>query len=953
MRIYYCLTLLLFTAVSNAAPLKTVEQLHHNSSLKCQDGIVEKYANGFRFTVPGEKQQCTIDVPLTLGNFQIYDQVKLEIATENEKTGATFELFLATPPNTLLMKKDLRLKRGRHTYSYRIEGLGLDRPAGFARLTIFNKADNTHVPESDCRKPVEWLSLRFSASGKGIETLPEFPDYTYLNMKKEKLAVVQKQYQQLQKKFHELKKNQNWEQLYKLRNSIFWQLEQQILGFLLEDHPAVYGSSGGVDKIFRQKSFPGRLLTSVKIMAARNETEGAQIGIYSKRWLKNISVTCSILSDQNGNRFPASAVSLTPIGFVRVPPPAYPAELELLIPDPLLTYLDKFNVEPGCWQPVWIDVAVSKNQPAGLYKGEVIFTENGQELLRVPLEVTVWNFTLPDKLTARRVFTNEFRFGRRKNHFESIYAASQADADAAREYMFSENPDEKQLSPSTLKLIEQSNEATSILRAHHIPSDSFYRSARYPIPGWQRRENQSIGSMFSMGYCNVETKELLKILKPQVEAMKKEGTLDLAYLYGYDEIRHQKEFDKMKFSFGAVKKAYPQLKTMATALDYTCGRRTGTADVVDIWVMPTPNYMHVRNSEEVRTARERGVQVWWYPCNWPYPPTANFLLENTAVASRALCGFMMWKFKADGILYYSTTAWMANGFSESLLMGFQPVKTGGIELLKKTNDPSKSIWRFHSTGSKVELRAIGIPKLSQKMPIHLSMETRVKRFSRNKKAYFRATVTVNPAAWGKGREQFTLPLDMENTTWQKQILDFEPETEVRKFDLDIQLNSPDAEIEVRNIELTTPGIFRRFRFPIRTVMRNGPVVNMEHFPNMIRSSGDGALLLPAENGVIPSIRLKYIRDGFEDYEYLAMLQRVHDNIKKRGKTFPGKETWMKTASEALKVSNELCQSLDRYAVHGETLLKHRKKIAELLTQLPEEFLTDIREPQPKSPPRTP
>ena len=162
-------------------------------------------------------------------------------------------------------------------------------------------------------------------------------------------------------------------------------------------------------------------------------------------------------------------MSLTPIGFVRVPPPAYPAELELLIPDPLLTYLDKFNVEPGCWQPVWIDVAVSKNQPAGLYKGEVIFTENGQELLRVPLEVTVWNFTLPDKLTARRVFTNEFRFGRRKNHFESIYAASQADADAAREYMFSENPDEKQLSPSTLKLIEQSNEATSILRAHHIP----------------------------------------------------------------------------------------------------------------------------------------------------------------------------------------------------------------------------------------------------------------------------------------------------------------------------------------------------------------------------------------------------------------------------------------------------------------------------------------------------
>lgn len=136
-------------------------------------------------------------------------------------------------------------------------------------------------------------------------------------------------------------------------------------------------------------------------------------------------------------------------------------------------------------------------------------------------------------------------------------------------------------------------------------------------------------------------------------------------------------------------------------------------------------------------------------------------------------------------------------------------------------------------------------------------------------------------------------------------------------------------------------------------MSSGPVVNMEHFPNMIRSSGDGALLLPAENGVIPSIRLKYIRDGFEDYEYLAMLQRAYDSIKKSGKTFPEKETWLKTASEALEVSNELCQSLDRYAVRGETLLKHRQKIAELLTQLPKELLTDIRKPQPKSPPRTP
>src|SRR5262249_6365446 len=42
--------------------------------------------------------------------------------------------------------------------------------------------------------------------------------------------------------------------------------------------------------------------------------------------------------------------------------------------------------------------------------------------------------------------------------------------------------------------------------------------------------------------------------------------------------------------------------------------------------------------------------------------------------------------------------------------------------------------------------------------------------------------------------------------------------------------------------------------------------------------GEGSLVYPASpvgyDGIVPTIRLKALRDGIEDYEYLAILQRM-------------------------------------------------------------------------------
>jgi len=43
------------------------------------------------------------------------------------------------------------------------------------------------------------------------------------------------------------------------------------------------------------------------------------------------------------------------------------------------------------------------------------------------------------------------------------------------------------------------------------------------------------------------------------------GMLDFAYIYGYDEVTTQADFDKICSKFGQIHSTYPGLRTMTTA----------------------------------------------------------------------------------------------------------------------------------------------------------------------------------------------------------------------------------------------------------------------------------------------------------------------------------------------------------------------------------------------------
>ncbi len=98
-------------------------------------------------------------------------------------------------------------------------------------------------------------------------------------------------------------------------------------------------------------------------------------------------------------------------------------------------------------------------------------------------------------------------------------------------------------------------------------------------------------------------------------------------------------------------------------------------------------------------------------------------------------------------------------------------------------------------------------------------------------------------------------------------------------------------------------------------------------------NGDGILLWPGPNMTpYPSIRLEIIRDGIEDYEYLALLRKEVKRVSKlqldRKKTII-----LKAAEQLLIIPDNVTSSMTRFTKSPAVLRKRRKLIGDMIEQL--------------------
>jgi hypothetical protein len=379
--------------------------------------------------------------------------------------------------------------------------------------------------------------------------------------------------------------------------------------------------------MIRDFPFEGVVEDHYDLSLARNEHEAVQVVVMPyERDLRNASVSVSPLrSKGDGRDFAGGAVTVLLVGHVKTEADTpYEVSYTGWWPDPLLDFQRKADVRAGEHVAFWVDVSTSPQTPPGDYEATVTVTAADCAPVALRLNVHVWDFELPKGTHLRNAFTYD------EHQVRKVYG-NKWNRELAYKYY-------------------------DLILDHRLNIDHLYRGGP---PDWEVikygvAKGMNAFNLINLGHGGLKGQREAT-LDEWVPKLKAAGLLDLAYVYGFDEVKGEL-FKAMRDTFGEIHRRYPGLRTMTTAQDASFGRDTGLREVVDIWVPLTPSY----SLPEAEKLRKEGKAMWWYICVVPRPPYANWFVESAAIEARLLMGPMTYKYKADGVLYYLITLWRPN-----------------------------------------------------------------------------------------------------------------------------------------------------------------------------------------------------------------------------------------------------------------------------------------------------
>lgn len=158
-------------------------------------------------------------------------------------------------------------------------------------------------------------------------------------------------------------------------------------------------------KVGRDQALPAMTGAAILIAAARNEAEAAQLVVRpaSGGPLKGLRIAAGPLVGPDGASIDAACIEVLEVRYVHVTLPTDKSAVAGYWPDPLPPLAGPIDLEAGKNQPFWVRVNVGADAPAGLYKGTLHLTAEDYSA-RVPLHVEVYDFTLPDTMTCTTAF---------------------------------------------------------------------------------------------------------------------------------------------------------------------------------------------------------------------------------------------------------------------------------------------------------------------------------------------------------------------------------------------------------------------------------------------------------------------------------------------------------------------------------------------------------------------
>jgi hypothetical protein len=420
------------------------------------------------------------------------------------------------------------------------------------------------------------------------------------------------------------------------------------------------------DGLTRVRPHDAALATATaNLKAARNEYEPFQIVVRAAdAAVQGVSLKASDLLGQNGRRISSRNITLFREQYVEVTT-ASPKSKEGVgwYPDALIPFLNPidgqplknarfvgapFEVRPDANQPVWVDVFVPKDALAGTYSGAITVTAQNQPAVRVPVKLTVWNFTLPDTPSMRANFGG---FDHR------IAAAHTADANSERfralERRYAQAlADHRICPPIPGYLYPRVNADGSIdpapthaalkdwIDSFHVTGIPINLLGRDPL-GRDRERN-------------------VRYLQSIDAYLKANGWEKLAYIYVLDEPNDAAAYEQVRLRAQLIHDAQPGIKVLCTEQPTPQEPAWGTlVGSVDIWVPLWTLFDGKAGAERLAA----GEELWSYTalCQGGKGHDTPYWELDFPLLDFRLPAWTSWRFGISGLLYWTTVYWQKAG----------------------------------------------------------------------------------------------------------------------------------------------------------------------------------------------------------------------------------------------------------------------------------------------------
>lgn len=425
-----------------------------------------------------------------------------------------------------------------------------------------------------------------------------------------------------------------------------------------------WASSGW--KISKTRPLPRHKGDAVRIGLAANEREAAQLVVRPGKALSGFIATAGPLTGPGHAFIGADNVEVLRVRYVNVQRPSDPWGAKAPWPDPLPPFHGAIALAANENQPFWIRVHVPKGTPAGDYAGTIALRADGYHA-DVPLQVHVYGFELPDRMTCETAFGfgagNVYRYQKlatpeqRHEVLEKYWASLSAHhispydptptVDPKVDWVTL--PPEKCANfPAAEQALLQSKPLTPVFdwsawdaELKRVYDTYQFDTMRLGIPGMGGSEVNGLprnSPERALAY-----KQYARAMQEHLRAI---GWLDKAYVYWVDEPT-TKEYPHVMAGFRELKEAAPEIRRMLTEQP-----EPELMGGPNLWCPLTLNYKHEKTLE----CRKQGDRFWWYVCTVPKRPFCGLFIDHPATDLRVWL-WQTWKYRIEGVLIWHSNLW--------------------------------------------------------------------------------------------------------------------------------------------------------------------------------------------------------------------------------------------------------------------------------------------------------